>query len=392
MACNPITGLAGCLSPAAGGHASLVNAPGWEAICQSFAKAAQQLLGSFASSFATIPPVSLSYASVRSVYGLSLELASVIAAGLLLVQVIRTVLTHDGSAIAQGLIGVAKAALAFALTLAAAATALRAADELTSWIIVRSFGSPAELSARLARLASFDPNVSASLTLILALLGIVLVIALWVQLLARNIAVTLLVAVSPVAAAGQVAYATQQWWRKLARTTIQLIVLKPAVALILAIGLTVPNLTGPGSASLQRLLAGMLVLLLAGCAWPAMARAAAVLDVHVTGGALAGGRGPAAVTAGAAPGGVDPAEFSRVAEARTMAVVHELRFGTAAGRLDLGGPGQLSQLGQLSLPGPVRASRTALAAGPDPLAGADPADAGREGSTSAPQPRGVSGD
>src|ERR1700722_20043346 len=138
MTCNPVTDLTSCLLPAAGGEANLVS-PGWDAICESFAKAAQQLLGSFARSFFSVPPISLSYASVRSVYGLSLEIAALIAVALLLVQVIRTVLTHDGSAIAQGLVGVAKAALAFGLTLTAAATALRAADELTRWIIAASF-------------------------------------------------------------------------------------------------------------------------------------------------------------------------------------------------------------------------------------------------------------
>jgi hypothetical protein len=342
MACNPISNLTGCIGPAAGGQASQGNAPGWEAVCQSFAKAAQQLLGSFAKSFVSIPPVDLTYASVRSVYGMSLEIAALIAAALLMVQVIRTVVTHDGSAIAQGLIGVGKAALAFLLTLAAAGTALRAADELTRWIIARSFGSPSALSARLAGLASFDPNVSSSLTLILALLGIVLTIALWAQLLARNVAVTVLVAVSPMAAAGQVGYATQQWWRKLAKTTIQLIALKPVVALILAIGLTMPSLGN----SVERLLAGMLVLLLAGCAWPAMARASAVLDVHVSGGTLAGIRGTSGktVTGSGQPGGVDPAELSRVAEAKTMAVVHELRA-SAATRLDV------TRFGRTLLPG-----------------------------------------
>ena len=328
MACNPISNLTGCLGPAAGGQPAAGSAPGWSAICQSFAKAAQELLGSFAKSFVAIPPVNLNYASVRSVYGLSLEIAALVAAVLLMVQVIRTVMTHDGSAIAQGLIGVGKAALAFVLTLAAAATALRAADELTSWIIARSFGSPAALSAHLARLANFDPNVSSSLTLILALLGIVLTIALWAQLLARNVAVTVLVAISPLAAAGQVGYATQQWWRKLAKTAIQLIALKPVVALILAIGLTMLSL----SSSVERLLAGMLVLLLAGCAWPAMARATNVLEVHVTGGTLAGIRGGGGkdVTGAGQPGGVDPAELSRVAEAKTMAVVHELRTTASA--------------------------------------------------------------
>ena len=341
MPCNPLTDLTGCLGPATVGQvnpAGGTGATGWDAICQSFASAAQQLLTSFAKSFVAVPPVSLSYSGLRSVYGMSLQIAALTAAVLLMVQVIRTVLTHDGSAIAQGLTGVGKAALAFVLTLGAAALALRASDELTRWIVARTFGSPQALTARLAHLVSFDPKMSSSLLLILALLAILLTVALWGQLLVRNVALTVLVAVSPVAAAGQVAHATQQWWRKLVRAAIQLIALKPVVALIFAVGLTMPAASGP----VEKPLAAMLVLLLAGCAWLAMARASAVLDVYVGGGALVGVRGgTGARVVAAAPGGVAPAELSRVAEARTMAAVHELRSRSGQTRRAAPDPGRI---------------------------------------------------
>jgi hypothetical protein len=319
MPCNPLNNLTGCLGSSAGGQVSSAGSTsGWDAICQSFAKAAQQLLTSFAQSFSSIPPINLSYSGIRSVYGLSLEIAAVVAAVLLMVQVIRTALVHDGSAIVQGLTGIGKAALSFVLILGAAATALRASDELTSWIITRTFGTPQALAGRLGQLVTFRTGVSPSLLLVFALAGILLTLALWGQLLIRNIAVTVLVAVSPIAAAGQVAHASQQWWRKLVRVTIQLIVLKPAVALIFAVGLTLPGT----SAGIQKLLTGLLVLLLAGIAWPAMARATAVVEVYLAGGTLAGIRGGERAHGGS-PAGVNPAELSRVAEARTMAVVHE---------------------------------------------------------------------
>jgi hypothetical protein len=327
MPCNPLTNLAGCLGSSAGGQASSTGtASGWDAICQSFAKAAQQLLTSFARSFSSIPPIDLSYSGIRSVYGLSLEIAAVVAAVLLMVQVIRTAMTHDGSAIVQGLTGIGKAALAFVLILGAAATALRASDELTGWIITRTFGTPQALAGRLGQLAAFR-GVSPSLLLVLALAGILLTLALWAQLLVRNIAVTVLVAVSPIAAAGQVAHASQQWWRKLVRVTIQLIALKPAVALIFAVGLTLPGTSG----GVEKLLTGLLVLLLAGIAWPAMARASAVFEVYLAGGSLAGIRGGERVHGGS-PAGVNPAELSRVAEARTMTAVHEAHARPAGAR------------------------------------------------------------
>jgi hypothetical protein len=372
MSCDPLT-LTGCLGSTAHAQASVsASTSGWDSICQSFANAAQQLLGAFARSFVSIPPVNLSYAGVRSVYGLSLEIAAVIAAVLLMVQVIRTVMVHDGSAIAQGLTGVGKAALAFSLTIAAAAIALRASDELTRWIIARTFGTPQALSARLAGLVSFDQNVSSSLLFVLALVGILLTLALWAQLLVRNVAVTVLVAVSPAAAAGQVAHATQQWWRKLVRTTLQLIALKPVVALVLAVGLTMPGTSG----AVEKLLAGMLVLLLAGVSWPAIARATAVLEVYVGGGTLGtlrGGGSPGRAGEGA-PSGIDPAELSRVAEARTMAAVHELAVRSG----DAYRTGSRRRLPARLRPGPVTGPVAAAAPG---AAAAEAAQAERAAQT-----------
>jgi len=356
MPCNALTNPTGCLGAATSGQ-SASPTQGWDAICTSFAHAAQQLLSSFAGSFVSIPPLNLSAPGVRSVYGLSLVIAGLIAAALLMLQVIRTVLTHDGSAMAHGLAGIGKAMLAFALTLGTAAAALRASDELTSWIVARTVGSPQALSAKLAGLISFSPKVSASLLFILALLGILVTVALWAQILLRNAAVALLVALSPVAAAGQVGTTTQLWWRKLVRTALQLIALKPVVALILALGLSLPGTSG----AVEKLLSGMVVLLLAACAWPAMARVSAVLDVHVGGGFLAGIRTSlSARVAGGSPGGVDPAELSRVAESRTMSALHE--FGLRAGAARAGGSAAGARPWPQASPLPLPAA----AAGPGP--------------------------
>ncbi|HLX49439.1 MAG TPA: hypothetical protein VKS82_14015 [Streptosporangiaceae bacterium] len=326
MACNLLTDPTGCLGPPTGGQPASPT-QGWDAICVSFAHAAQQLLASFASSLVSVPPLSLSAPGVRSAYGLSLVIAGLVAAVLLMFQVIRTVLTHDGSAMAHGLAGIGKAVLAFALTLGVAATALRASDDLTSWIVARTFGTPQALSAKLSGLISFNPRVSASLLFILALLGILVTVALWGQLLLRNAAVALLVAISPVAAAGQVGSAAAVWWRKLTRTALQLIVLKPMVALILALGLSLPGTSG----QVERLLSGMVVLLIAACAWPAMARVSAVMEVHVSGGFLAGIRTSlSSRVTGGTPAGVNPAELSRVAENRTISALHEFGMRTSA--------------------------------------------------------------
>jgi len=249
----------------------------WDEICLSFAAAADTLLKAFARAFTAIPPVDLSSPGVRNVYGICLGIAAVIAVLLLLGQVIRTAFTHDGSGLAEGLAGVGKTAAAFLLTLVIAAAAVTAADGLTTYIIDRSFGSATALTARITGLLSFSGSAvplgdqaagSASLLLLLAIIGILLIIVLWFELLLRNAAIAVLVATSPIAAAGQVSAATRSWWPKMASATAQLIILKPVIALIFALGL---ELTGK-SRDIETLLAGMLILLLAVVAWPVVAR------------------------------------------------------------------------------------------------------------------------
>ncbi|HEY1619738.1 MAG TPA: conjugal transfer protein TrbL family protein [Streptosporangiaceae bacterium] len=248
----------------------------WDAICQSFAAAADTFLRAFAEAFAAIPTVDLASPGVRGVYAVCLGIAGVVATLLLLGQVARTALTHDGSALAEGLTGLARAAVAFLVTLAVAAAAVTAADDLTRYIIDASFGSAAALTSRITALLSFTGTALpggtqaglASLLALLAVIGILLILVLWFELLLRSAAIAVLVATSPIAAVGQLTAATKGWWHKTASATGQLIILKPAIALIFALGF---GLTGePGS--LETLLAGMLILLLAVIAWPVIAR------------------------------------------------------------------------------------------------------------------------
>ncbi|HZR50391.1 MAG TPA: hypothetical protein VFB06_12815, partial [Streptosporangiaceae bacterium] len=169
----------------------------WQQVCQSFADAATQLLMAFAKAFAAIPDISLTSPGIRSVYGISLGIAVAVAALLLIGQVIRTALTHDGSALATGLTGVAKAALASLFTLAVATAGLAAADTITTQIVNGSFGSAQALSTRLGNLlggatagnSAVGTGVSAALLLVFGIIGILLVVVLWFELLLRNAAI-----------------------------------------------------------------------------------------------------------------------------------------------------------------------------------------------------------
>ena len=263
--------------------------------------------------------MNLGSGGVRNVYAISLGLAAVVAALLLLGQVIRTAVTHDGSGLAQGLTGVGKAALACLLTLTIAATALRAADQLTGFIVTQTFGSVQALSTKIGDLVQWNINVQSTLILIFAVVGILLTIVLWFELLLRNAAIAVLVATSPIAAAGQASRSTEGWWPKLASSTAQLIILKPVIALVFCVGF---SLTGRSS-DIETLLTGMLILVLAVIAWPAVARFFTFASIQVGGGAGLGavlGFAAARMSSGSsAPAGTEPDEFSRRIEARTMA-------------------------------------------------------------------------
>jgi hypothetical protein len=331
-----LTSPGGCVSDLVGGVVGDVAASAWDSVCRSFADAAVGLLKVFADAFVAFPNVDLSSGGIRSVYGISLWVAGIIAAMLLVGQVIRTAFTRDGSALAHGLVGVGKAALAFMLTLTVAGVCLQASDEIAVGIINRSFGSSQGLKDKLTGLFAMSDSTAPSLILILALVGILLVLVLWFEMLLRNAAVAVLIATSPIAAAGQVSEVTRAWWSKLVGAAAQLTVLKPVIALVFAVGfgLMGNTPTNADGSDIVTLLTGMLVLLLAAVAWPAIARFFTFAQVQVAGGAGLGAvLGFAAGRLGGGsggPAGVDPGQFSQATEARTMA-------GMSTGSAGMGG-------------------------------------------------------
>ena len=331
MACG-ITDLTGCVGDVVGSAVSSV----WDNICQSFGNAATSMLQSFGNAFASpnTDAVNLGSDGVHSVYTISLAIAGTVAALLLLFQVLRTVWTHEGSALAQGLTGVGKAALAFLLTIGVTTAGVQAADYISEYIVKQGFGTDAGLGQKLGALFAGDLSSAPTLLMLMALLGIIITVVLWFELLMRAAAITILVATSPIAAAGQVNDSTKSWWSKLVSTTTQLIILKPIIALVFMLGFQVST----QSTGIQETLAGLLILLLAVFAWPSVARFFAFASIAVGGAAGLGGllgfaSGRAAAMAGSSSGGGggSTADFSQAAEARTAAAKSALGMGPGAG-------------------------------------------------------------
>ncbi|MFI5527003.1 conjugal transfer protein TrbL family protein [Kitasatospora sp. NPDC051853] len=325
MPCG-LTDPVGCVTDgvigSVGGEAVSKLAVGaWESICKSFADAMTELLKAFAAAFASMPGPDLASNGVRSVYAISLGIAASVACLLVIGQVIRTVFTHDGRPLAAAAVGLGKAVMAFLLTLVLASTALLASDEMTRYIVDNTIGGQQQLSDKLSKLVAWNPGQSASLLLILAVLGILLTIVLWFEMLLRGAAIMALIATSPIAAVGQISDSTKRWWSQLVGMTIQLIFLKVVIAMVFSLGF---NLAGD-SQDLTTTLSGMLVLLLAALAWPAVARFFTFASVQVGGGAglaaLLGFAGGQLATAGGAASGPTPDTFGQETASRTMAGV-----------------------------------------------------------------------
>ena len=320
---NPLA----CLSSAAGSGADDAATSAWDSVCKSFADAAAELLRAFGQAFAALPSLNLESAGISSTYGISLSVGAIVATLLVFAGVIRTAWTHDGSGIAQAVTGVGKAILAWMLTAAVATAALEASDEITSLVVNQSFGSQQALADRLATIVNWagvtgDPGqavLGGSLLLVFALIGIVLVIVLWFELLLRNAAIAVLIATSPIAAAGQASEATKAWWLRSASATAQLIILKLVIALVFAVGFGMAG-TSDG---VESLLEGLLVLALAAFSWPVIARFFTFGSVQASSSGLATVlgflAGQASQSGGRGPAGVSPEQWSMAAENRTMA-------------------------------------------------------------------------
>jgi len=341
-------------------------------VCKSFADAAADLLKAFGQAFAAMPTLSLTSAGINSAYATCLAIAATVSVLLIFGQVMRTAWTHDGSGMAQALSGTAKAVLAWLLTASVATAALEASDGITRFVVDQSFGSQQALASRLATVVNWaevtgDPGqavLGGSGLLIMALAGIVLVIVLWFELLMRNAALAVLIAMSPIAAAGQGSEATKAWWTRTVSATVQLIVLKPVMALVFAVGF---GMAGT-SKGIEQLLAGLLILALAAFSWPVIARFFTFASIQASSSGLATTlgflAGQASQSGGGGPAGVNPSQWSMSAEGRTMAGRGEGGGSAGDGLPSGGGPGTAA------LPG-------AAAAGG--ASGAGPAGAGASG-------------
>lgn len=421
MACGPLV-IFGC----GGGVVQSVTTGLFDGFTKYFSNAASGLLKAFADQFVSIPGLDFSGTGLSKVYGMSMGIAAVVAALLMMLQVARALWSRSGEPLAQAFAGLGKASLAFVLTLSVGATAQDASSELAAWIVNLSFHDPTTgksdgqvFSEKLTRgLLLSDPAETLNLgglLLLVSLITIIVVIILWVEMIMANAALAVLVATSPIPASGQMSKLSEGWWPKTVRGAIQLMLLKPTIAMIFAIGFAVG---GERSSGVTQAITGVCILAIAVIAWPALARfmswtssqasssggfgallgfAAGRASSAAGGGPIgtppglgAGGSGAGAVaraSAGAATGGVATALQATAAVARATKAAADAAVGhmdQMAGHAGMGTP-TVRIGGGAHYPAHRRANGGAAAAGdnspptPPPAAAAGPASSGHVG-------------
>jgi hypothetical protein len=170
---------------------------------------------------------------------------------------------------AQGVVGVFKAGLAIGSVMTVAALLLSVADELSDEIMSRTVGGAQQFSDRFASVGNFHgfttagPATPIALLLIFGLVGIVVGVILFGEMLFRHALLVVMVAVSPIAAAGMVAGSGAEWWRRHVSAGLRLIFLKPLIVLIFGVSFAV---AGQGEGILN-ILAGLVTLAVAAMAW-----------------------------------------------------------------------------------------------------------------------------
>ncbi len=160
------------------------------------------------------------------------------------VQLIVALVRRDGSSIGRVLLGIGQFGVVWLSWLAIAGVLIVAAGALTSGILssMLHVGSWAEYSVGESWPRSVNDSVAAT---ILGLAALVMLIpasfAYLLVMLVREAALVILVATAPIAAAGLLSDGTKVWFWKSLRWFVACLLIAPAAALILGVGVQLSN-------------------------------------------------------------------------------------------------------------------------------------------------------
>lgn len=199
-----------------------------------------------------------------------------VVAGLLVVQVITSVLRREPGGLGRAGIGLVKAFVGAALALGVTQAALLATDGICEYIAASAGTSVQGAAARFLELAWLaGPQAGPVVQMLLGVAIIVGCLALWTVLLFRKAALLLVAVFAPIAFAGAVWDQTRVWARRWVEIVAALVLCKVVIVVTFVVGASafsgVAPTTDPGapappaSGGLTDLLVGLLLLTIAIC-------------------------------------------------------------------------------------------------------------------------------
>ncbi len=337
----------------------------FEQIAESAAGAAGQMIADSLTWWIRTPSVDPQTPAVATAQSYTLPLIALVLMGSVLVQALRMTLSRKRDPMLNVGIGLVRYFVVATLGLVVLAGALKAADDFSVWVVGQSM---ADFSTRMKTVLT--PAVIANPFSLLAMggLGYLLGAVQWVLGFVRQAGILVLAALLPLAASGSVNESTKPWLSRMLPWLLTLVLYRPMAALIYMIGFTFLGTAN----DVTTVMTGLMVLVLAVIAMPAMMRFFSWAGVSAGGG---GG----AVMAGAVGAASLMGASSRARANKQASYIDATGPGSNNPRPGgaaptggpsttppgpNGGPGTPGAAGQQATPGADTASRTAGAGSP----------------------------
>ncbi|MBZ4321532.1 hypothetical protein JNW98_19570 [Streptomyces sp. SCA2-4] len=247
------------------------------------------LLQQFASFFDEVSRVNLAQTGIKRPTEIMMGVSSLVAAFLLLIQFGKVGISQQGGPLATAITGLAKWGFITATYWICVQTALNWCDIFSTSMIELTVqdGDKGAKKAMEVQLGTMFSGMiggagaggaliggggivahSIGAIIVLGILTILAIGMLWMEMLVRQAAIMILVTMMPIALAGQMQDATKEWWPKARNALIAMILMKPVIVICFSIGFSAMK-EGQG---MQNILVGLVIFILSGFAWPAIAK------------------------------------------------------------------------------------------------------------------------
>ena len=263
----------------------------FEQIAESAAGAAGQMIVDSLTWWVRTSSVDPQNPAVATAQAYTLPLIALVLMGSVLVQAIRMTVSRKRDPALNVGVGLVRYFVTATVGLVVLAGAVKAADDFSGWVVGQTM---ADFSTRMKAVLTAAVITNPFSLLAMGGLGYLLGAVQWVLGFIRQAGILVLAALLPLAASGSINESTKPWLNRMLPWLLTLVLYRPMAALIYMIGFT---FLGTGN-DITTVMTGLMVLVLAVVAMPAMMRFFSWAGVSMTGGggaAMAGAIGAASL-------------------------------------------------------------------------------------------------